>query len=265
MPVPLFIDHYGVGPPLIILHGLFGSGGNWKRIGRFLATQHSVLAVDLRNHGRSPHTQTMSYPEMAADLFAVMDQARLVRATLLGHSLGGKVAMLAALQQPARVLELIVVDIAPAQYRHNYAEIVTALRDIDLNQVVRRADADVQLKQSIADIRLRNFLLQNLVSDAGRFRWRISLAAIARALPELSGFPDLSPSHRFWARTLFVRGERSDYVDRQCYPGIRARFPLAEIVTIPGASHWVHADQPERLQTALRCFLASHLRGRRLQ
>lgn len=256
MPVSLFVDCYGVGPPLIILHGLFGSSGNWKRIGRSLAMQHRIMAVDLRNHGRSPHTATMSYAEMVDDLFAVMDREKLVRATLLGHSLGGKVAMLAALQQPERVTELIIVDIAPARYRHNYAEIVTALRDIDLDRVVRRADADVQLKQSIADIRLRSFLLQNLVSDAGRYRWRIFLPAIARALPDLSGFPNLSPSRRFWAPSLFVRGEQSDYVIRECYPAIRARFPLAEIVTIPGASHWVHAEQPERFQSTLRCFFS---------
>jgi esterase len=255
MPVPLFVDDYGVGPPVIILHGLFGSSVNWRRIGRFLAEHHRVMALDLRNHGRSPQVDTMSYGEMVDDLLALMDRETLRHATLLGHSMGGKVAMLAALQHPERVRELIIVDIAPVQYRRDYAEIVTALQGVKLNRVVRRADADVQLKQWIADIRLRGFLLQNLVSEAGRYRWRLFLPGIARALPELLGFPDLSPSRRFWAKSLFVRGEQSDYVIPEYYPAIRARFPLAEVVTIPDASHWAHADQPKRFQLALQRFL----------
>lgn len=254
MPVSLFVDDYGVGPPVIILHGLFGSSVNWRRIGRFLAKHHRVMALDLRNHGRSPQVETMRYAEMVDDLFALMDREKLLRATLLGHSMGGKVAMLAALQQPERVLELIIVDIAPVPYRRDYAQIITALQGVNLNRVVRRADADVQLKQWIADMRLRSFLLQNLVSEAGRYRWRPSLPAIAGALPDLLGFPDLSPSRRCWAKSLFVRGEQSDYVVSEYYPVIRARFPLAEIVTIPGASHWVHADQPEPFQSALQRF-----------
>ncbi|MFZ0255939.1 MAG: alpha/beta fold hydrolase [Gammaproteobacteria bacterium] len=256
MPVPLFFADYGVGSPLIILHGLFGSSVNWRRIARFLGQQHRVLAIDLRNHGQSAQAQTMSYAEMVDDLFALMDREALLRATLLGHSVGGKVAMLAALRQPERVAELIIVDIAPVQYRRDYTQIITALQGVDLNRVARRADADVQLKQWIADMRLRSFLLQNLVSEAGRYRWRVFLPGLARALPELHGFPDLSPRCRYWGKSLVVRGEQSDYVVPEFYPVIRARFPLAEIVSIPGASHWVHADQPERFQSALQHFLA---------
>lgn len=255
MPVPLFVEDYGVGPPLIILHGLFGSSVNWRRIGRFLAEQHRVLALDLRNHGRSTHAETMSYAEMVDDLFALMAGKDLSRATLLGHSMGGKVAMLAALQQPERVHELVAVDIAPVAYQRDYGQLITALQSVDLDRVARRADADVQLAHRIADIRLRSFLLQNLVSEAGRYQWRIHLPAIARALPELLGFPNLSPSRRSWAKSLFVRGEQSDYVVPEHYSAIQARFPMAEIVTIAGASHWVHADQPERFQSVLQRFL----------
>lgn len=255
MPVSLFRDDYGAGPPLIILHGLFGSSVNWRGIGRFLSHHHRVLALDLRNHGRSPHAKTMHYEEMVDDLLALLDREELLKTTLLGHSMGGKVAMLAALQQPKRIAQLIVVDIAPVQYRNDYGQIITALQDVDLTHVSRRADADVQLQPWIADMRLRSFLLQNLVSEAGRFRWRISLTAIARALPDLLRFPELSPNYRFWEKTLFIRGERSDYVLPEVYPAIRARFPMAEIVSIPGASHWVHADQPEQFQSALRHFL----------
>jgi pimeloyl-ACP methyl ester carboxylesterase len=239
---------------LVVLHGLFGSHVNWRRISRSLGQQHRVLALDLRNHGRSPQVDTMRYAEMVDDVFSLMDREQLLQATLLGHSMGGKIAMLAALLQPERVVELIVVDIAPVQYRHDYGQIITALQRVDLTQVTRRADADVQLKQWIADMRLRSFLLQNLVSEAGQYRWRVSLSAIARALPELLGFPDLGPGCRFWGRSLFVRGEQSDYVLPDVYPAIRARFPLAEIVSIPDASHWVHADQPERFQLALQRF-----------
>lgn len=256
MSVPLFFNDSGVGSPLIILHGLFGSSVNWRRIARFLSQQHRVLALDLRNHGRSPQADTMSYAEMADDLFALMDREALLRATLLGHSLGGKVAMVAALRQPERVAELLIVDIAPVQYQGDYAQIITALQGVDLNRVTRRSDADVQLKQRIADMRLRSFLLQNLVSEGGRYRWRVFLPGIAQALPELRGFPALSPSRRFWGKSLFVRGEQSDYVVPEFYPAIHARFPSAEIVSIPDASHWVHADQPERFQAALQHFLA---------
>lgn len=257
MSVPLYVDYYGLGPPLIILHGLFGSSSNWRRIGRSLAGQHRVLAADLRNHGRSPQAETMSYGEMVEDVFAMMDREGLRRAALLGHSLGGKVAMLAALQQPARIDRLIVVDIAPVQYRHDHVEIITALRRIDLTRVLQRADADVQLRQWIADIRLRGFLLQNLTSTGRRYRWRLGLSGIARALEELSGFPEITPSCRFWAKSLFVRGEQSNYMVPEHYPTIRARFPLAEIVTIPSASHWVHADQPERFLSVLEDFFTS--------
>ncbi|MGF1614518.1 MAG: alpha/beta fold hydrolase [Gammaproteobacteria bacterium] len=254
MPVPLYVDRYGVGSPLIILHGLFGSSVNWRPIGRFLSQQYRVLAVDLRNHGRSPHADTMNYGQMVSDVFALMDREALQQATFMGHSMGGKVAMLAALQRPQRVLELVVVDIAPVQYRRDYGQIITAMQRVDLKRVTRRADADTQLRQWITDKRLRGFLLQNLVNDGGQYRWRIALSAIARALPDLLGFPQQSPKQRFWARSLFVRGEQSDYITPQVYPVIHAHFPSATIVSIPEAAHWVHADQPKRFQAALQHF-----------
>lgn len=254
MPVPLFFQVLGVGPPLIILHGLLGSSVNWRTIAGSLSAQHRVFLLDQRNHGQSPHSDTMSYPELATDLYAFMDEQRLPQATLLGHSMGGKVAMLAALQHPERVAGLIAVDIAPKRYRRDYAQFLQAMRRVDLLRVARRADAEIQLAETIADIRVRRFLLQNLVSGRDGYRWRISLTGIEEGLPNMLGFPELGPSRRYWEKTMFIRGEQSDYIVPDDYPAIHARFPLAKIVTIAGATHWVHVDQPQRFVAAVQRF-----------
>ncbi|RME34103.1 MAG: alpha/beta fold hydrolase, partial [Gammaproteobacteria bacterium] len=172
--------HYteqGEGRPLVILHGLFGSGRNWQRVARRLAEHYRVITPDLRNHGRSPHLPGMSYPEMAADLFELMERLDLPSTLLMGHSMGGKVAMTAALQQPEKVTALIVVDIAPVRYRHSFEPIFQALKSIPVEWIRSRQEAERLLAGYIDDSVLRAFLLQNLNRDESGFHWRINLDA----------------------------------------------------------------------------------------
>jgi len=254
--VALHFQSLGEGPPLLILHGLFGSGANWRSIGRRLATHHRVLLIDARNHGGSPHAAGMSYPQLAADVRALLDSENIAQAALLGHSMGGKTAMQLALETPARVSHLMVVDIAPAYSHHSHLPIIAALRTLDLATLERRADADAALAAAIPDRGLRLFLLQNLVATERGWRWRLDLAALRDAMPDLLGFPDPEPGTRYPGPTRFVRGGRSDYLLPEHEPRIRALFPAARVITIPDAAHWVHAEQPARLIESLNAFLA---------
>lgn len=257
MSVRLTYRSYGTdGPPLVILHGLFGSARNWHTIARRLAAEHRVFAVDLRNHGSAPWTATMTFADMVGDLERFLDDHRLDRALLLGHSLGGKTAMLFALAHPQRVEQLIVVDIAPVAYRRSYLTYVDALRGVDLLRMTRRGDVDAALADAIADPPLRGFLLQNLVVRGQALTWRVNLETIGAALPSLLDFPDPGPG-AFDGRTLFVRGERSDYIDRDHHAAIATLFPQAEFAIIADAGHRVHADQPDAFLDALARFLDS--------
>jgi pimeloyl-ACP methyl ester carboxylesterase len=252
----LFYREYGAGPPLVVLHGLFGSGTNWRGIARQLAATHRVLLPDQRNHGRSPHTDTMSYPEMVWDLWRWLDDLGISRVALLGHSMGGKVAMAAALTERSRVASLIVVDIAPKKYAENHAVLGRALHHVDPEQIRRRSDADTLLQTLIPDDGLRGFLLQNLASRGERFYWRLNLEAIEASMPSLLDFPaDLKACYP--GPVLFVRGARSDYLHCADADLIYRYFPAARIETIEGAGHWVHADQPQPFLELVERFLGT--------
>ncbi|MCG3144624.1 MAG: Esterase YbfF [Gammaproteobacteria bacterium] len=244
----------GQGPAVIILHGLFGSSRNWQIIARRLADRCRVVSVDLRNHGDSPHAAAMGYRAMAADVHALADRLALPQPVLIGHSMGGKVAMTAALMQPARWRMLAVVDIAPVEYPIRYAELVDAMQAVAASAPSTRAQADEMLRGAEPDPAVRNFLLQNLVARDGRYAWRINLPAIRQALPEIAGFPDIDG--RFDGPVLFARGERSRAIGPEHEPVIRARFPRARIVTIAGAGHWPHADSPDAFLDTLAPWLA---------
>lgn len=251
----LAFQHYGSGEPLIVLHGLFGARSNWHSISRELATHYQVIAVDQRNHGASPHTERMSYPEMAEDLRALLDRLALERVHLLGHSMGGKTAMQFALSYPQRTHRLIVVDIAPRAYPSHHDTILEALNALDLAAARSRSDLDRQLARWIDDAALRQFLLTNVTRDAqGRFVWRINLPAITQQYPNLLAAVDGPP---FAGPTLFIRGERSDYITEAARPDIERLFPHAHIVTVPGAGHWVHAEAPAEVVRLVRAFLDS--------
>lgn len=253
--VDLAYQAIGTGPPLLVLHGLFGSGTNWRGIARRLAAGHRVVLVDLRNHGVSPHTPLMDYPAMAADVRALLDRLGLPQAALLGHSMGGKTAMTLALETPQRVARLVVVDIAPVTSPGDHGPLIDAMRTIDPGRMTRRAQADQALAPAIPDATLRAFLLQNLVAAGGGYRWRIDLDAIAASMPALLGFPDPGRRH-FEGPALFVRGARSRYVCDTDYERIAKLFPAARVVSIAGAGHWVHAERPEALLETVTAFLA---------
>jgi pimeloyl-ACP methyl ester carboxylesterase len=244
-PVALFSrDLGGAGnPPLVLLHGLLGSSRNWQTAGRDLASRYHVHALDLRNHGRSPHAPEAGYAAMLADVIAWLDAARLARVTLLGHSLGGKVAMLAACRHAARVERLIVVDIAPKDYQWaaHRAEFA-AMHELDLAHLRSRAEAELRFEARVDDWAMRKFLATNLESDStGGWRWQINLPALSAALPELERNV-LQPEDRYPGRALFVTGGRSQYVLPEDHDRIREHFPAARIVTLPTAGHNAHME-----------------------
>jgi len=245
---------FGEGPPVIILHGLFGSQRNWGGIIRALAPDHEIHGLDLRNHGESPWAESMTYDDMAEDVALYIETQDLAPVTLLGHSMGGKVGMRLALTRPELLARLVVVDIAPVPYHNeHYSGYVEAMLSLPLDQVTRRADADAALKPVIADDSLRAFLLQNLVSEEGRFRWRINLADIGRNMPALIGFPD--SDSRFAKPTFFLAGERSNYIRPRDRDSIERLFPGARLDEIADSGHWPHAEHPERFIGMVRPLL----------
>lgn len=257
MTVRLAAVEYGAGPPVAILHGLFGSGRNWATIARRLAAHYRVIALDLRNHGASPWAATMDYAEMAEDVRAMLAALGHRTFALIGHSMGGKAAMIAALGQGVAVERLVVVDIAPVAYRPDHLLYVRAMRGLDLATIGRRAEADALLAPEIGDAAERAFLLQNLVFDGGEARWRLNLAAIERAMPLLANFPAIQPGTAYRGPALFLSGGRSGYLRPEHEPEIRRLFPNARIVRIANAGHWLHAEQPQAFLDIVDPFLAS--------
>jgi len=248
---------YGEGPPIIVLHGLLGSSRNWAGIARSLAETHAVYVLDARNHGESPRSPTMSYPEMAEDVQAFIAEENLVAPVVLGHSMGGKTAMTLALDHGAALGGLIVADIAPVAYRPRFMEQVDALRALDLAALDRRADADAALAQAVPEQAVRAFLLHNLVAEDGAYRWRADLDAIAANVEALAGFPDWGGDVLYSGPTLILRGERSDYVRTKHHAEIRRLFPEAGIGMIAEAGHWLHVDRPEAFLARIRAFLTA--------
>jgi pimeloyl-ACP methyl ester carboxylesterase len=255
--IQLAVTEYGSGPPLAILHGLFGSGRNWRSIAQQLAARHRILTFDLRNHGVSPWAEAMSYPEMVEDLRASRRAHGVANTVLLGHSMGGKVAMLAALLHPGEVDRLVVVDIAPVRSPPTLLAYVRAMRTADLRGITRRSEVDAELAEAVPDPAERAFLLQNLIIDAGTARWRVNLEAIERDFSAIIGFPDLPAGTAYSGPTLFVAGARSGHIRPEHEPVIRQLFPQVRIVRIKGAGHWLHAEQPQTFLRTVEPFLSS--------
>ena len=242
--------------PLLILHGMLGSGTNWRSIARRLSTEQDVYLLDARNHGRSGHADSMDYPSMARDVADWLSANAIERAVLLGHSMGGKTAMQLCLTDPGPIAGLIVVDIAPVAYRHTEHEpLLQAMQDLALGSLSSRTEADQALAAAVPDKALRGFLLHNLTSDNGTLRWRVNLDAIQRHLPDLIDFP-LDGSPRFERETLFIRGADSNYIGDSHRQAIDSLFPNARMRTIANAGHWVHAEQPGAFVDAVEPFLA---------
>lgn len=256
----LFYNSYGQnGPPLIILHGLLGSNGNWVTLSRNVFSDVArVYAVDQRNHGRSPHTDRIDYPSMAADVRAFIEQHELGSATLLGHSMGGKTAMQTALSYPEVVDRLIVADMAPKAYPPHHQDLLDALARIDPTAYDRRKDIDAALAADVPSRPIRQFLLKNLDYDGEQYTWQMNLEALRAHYDEINAA--LPRVGAYEGPTLFVRGSESDYVSDDDLPDIRERFPAARLETIDGAGHWLHADRPEAFAEAVLEFLGAEAR-----
>ena len=250
------IHHGDAGSPVVILHGLFGSARNWTAVARRLAAHHRVFALDLRNHGRSPAAATMGIDQMAADVQAFLADHELQPAAVIGHSLGGKVAMRLALDHADQIDRLVVVDVAPVTYTHSLGQYVDAMRRVPLAEARRRADVDLALAHTIDEPGLRGFLMQNLVREDDGYRWRIDLEAIAHNLPRLMAFP-VAPGAVYHGPTLFLAGGRSHYVQASHRPTIDQLFPAAEVETIAEAGHDIHTDAPLVFLDRVSAFLAA--------
>jgi pimeloyl-ACP methyl ester carboxylesterase len=229
-------------PPLLIAHGLFGSGRNWGVIAKRLSDERQVIAVDMRNHGSSLHSDDHSYTALADDLAEVI-AAHGGQADVLGHSMGGKAAMVLALEHAEMVNRLTVADIAPVSYSHSQQQYINAMRTLDLSQIEGRAEAQAALLPLVEDPTLASFFTQSL--DLKARQWRLNLAALEANMPQILSFPAIDAC--FTGPSLFLTGATSHYVTRDHRPQIKALFSEARFAKIPEAGHWLHAERPSRL------------------
>ncbi len=239
--------------PLVLLHGLLGSSRNWLTAGADLAADHHVFALDLRNHGRSPHAATMSYPEMSDDVLRWLDRQGLGPVTLVGHSLGGKVAMLTACRHPERIRRLVVVDIAPRDYSWpGHRASFAAMNELDLRDLRSRGEAELRFEGRVPGLGQRKFLTTNLERRPdGTWCWVVNLPVLTAALPELER-NSLAPADCFPGPVRFIAGGRSAYVEPDDHATIRRHFPAAEIVTLPDAGHNPHLESRREFVAAVR-------------
>ncbi|MCK0169248.1 alpha/beta fold hydrolase [Jannaschia sp. S6380] len=233
--------------PLLIAHGLFGSARNWGVVAKRLSADREVVAVDMRNHAGSAWRDSHGYDDLAADLANVIGERPH---DVLGHSMGGKAAMVLALTDPARLRRLVVADIAPVEYGHSQVHLIDAMRAVDLSHVTRRSEAAEQLAQ-VPDDGTRSFLLQSL--DVAAKRWTLNLDVLEAEMPKIMGFPGLDT--RFDGPAFFLSGGESDYVRPEHRDTIKALFPKARFAKIPGAHHWLHAEEPRAFEASVRAFL----------
>ncbi|MHC1708271.1 MAG: alpha/beta fold hydrolase [Bacteroidales bacterium] len=257
----LFYREYGSGQPLLLVHGLFGMSDNWVTMARKMAERFHVYLPDMRNHGLSPHSSHHSYPAMAEDIGEFIDKHKLEYPILMGHSMGGKAAMLFATENPSKVQRLIVVDISPKSYniRDLHLNMLQVMMNADLTEMKSRKEVDDYITKTVDDPKIQQFILKNLYRPAPeRFAWRVNLDSIYENLDLVAA--DLRFARQFDHPALFVRGVLSDYILDDDIPEIIKIFPQATFVDIPGAGHWIHADAPEALCKAVRDFTGKDCR-----
>lgn len=240
-------------PKLLIVHGLFGSARNWGAIAKRISDSREVVSVDMRNHGESVWADTHGYSDLAADLSEVI-LAEGGAMDVLGHSMGGKAAMMLALTRPDLVNRLLVADIAPVSYTHSQTPLIHAMRGLPLDNITSRAAADAALAQQIDDPSVRAFLLQSLDLRSTPARWRLNLDVLEKEMCRITGWPDVSG--QFEGKVLFLSGADSDYVTPDHRPIIRAIFPNARFAKLPGAGHWLHAEAPRQFEATLRMWFS---------
>ena len=248
----LHVREMGEGFPLVILHGLFGFSDNWQTHAKKLSSYYRIILVDLRNHGHSPWSDEFSYQLMADDLKELIDDLGIKKMHLLGHSMGGKVAMLFAQQHTKSIDKLIVVDIGIKAYPMHHQHILAGMHAIDLNTITARSQAEAILKEHIDSDGVRQFLLKNLYwKDKGQLAWRMNVDVLEREMPEILA---ALPEKETFIPTLFIRGALSNYILDEDFSAIEEVFPEAEFVTIENAGHWVHAEAPEEFMDAVLTF-----------
>ena len=247
-------DH---GSPVVFCHGLFGQGRNWTQIGKALAGEHRVLLVDLPHHGRSPWAERFDYLDVADQVAGLLSASDPV--TLVGHSMGGKAAMVLALRHPELVERLCVVDVAPVAYHRmsEFAGYVDAMQGLDLASLAQRGDADAAMEAAVPNPTVRSFLLQNLRRDGDGWRWQANLDVLGEDLRVIGGWPDdqLAGLAPYDGPVLWVGGQNSDYVRAEHIAAMNRLFPRNRRVTVKGAGHWVHSEQPEVFLEVLRQFI----------
>lgn len=245
----------GEGEPLVILHGLFGMLDNWKSISRKLSSSYQCILVDLRNHGKSPHDAEMNYQVMAEDVKELISDLQIAPTIVIGHSMGGKVAMQLALHHPESVKKLVVIDIAPRQYPPHHEKVLAALESIDPSAVQDRAEAEENFRTYLGnDKDTIQFLLKNMsrLPEEG-YAWKSNMEVIVAEYDEVMN--EIKHDGTFEKPVLFIKGGNSSSLTDEDLPDIKMLFPNVEWVTIPDAGHWVHSDEPEALLDALRSFI----------
>ncbi len=265
----LFFRVEGTGFPVVIIHGLYGSSDNWLSVAKKLSSRYHVYLIDQRNHGRSPNSEEHSYEAMKNDLAEFFDQQKIEKAIVLGHSMGGKTAMCFAADYPERIEKLIVVDIAPKDYfllndesqYYLHTNILRAMLEIDFSKIETRKQVADFLNQRIDGTQIVQFLLKNVHRNKGthRFEWRLNVPVIYENLDEIikgvsaRQFDDRLPIYNY--PVLFIKGAQSNYIAPEDFASIHRIYPEAEIVEIPDAGHWLHAEQPKLFMEAVRSFL----------
>jgi len=242
----------GAFPPLLVVHGLFGSARNWGAIAKRLSTDRQVITVDMRNHGESPWAEAHDYPAMASDLAGVIAELGGPM-DVLGHSMGGKAVMVLALARPDLVKRLLIADIAPVAYTHTQRPLVSAMQRLELSTLATRAEADAALADSVTDAGVRAFLLQSLDLRATPPRWRLNLSVLEREMDHITGWPQ-NVQGTFTGPALFLSGGQSDYVLPEHRDTIKALFPQAKFAKIPDAGHWLHAEAPRAFEQTARAW-----------
>lgn len=256
MSVALAYTELGEGPPVVILHGLFGWKRNWASIAKKLSQSHRVFLLDMRNHGESPHANDMTYTAMAGDIAEFIENQALRPCPVIGHSMGGKAAMMLALSRPELVERLLVLDISPVAYDHDYSNYVNAMASIDFTQVARRGDVEPTIAAVVDNPGILSFLMQNLTTNAdGTYHWRVNLEAIARDMPKILDFPEIDNEQAYAGTVLFLGGRNSTYIAPPHLSEIERLFPFSEVDFIDDAGHWVHAEQPMATLERFKTFL----------
>ena len=238
-------------PPVMIVHGLYGSGRNWGVIAKRLSDQFFVITVDLRNHGDSPWLDTHNYHVMADDLVEVINSLN-IKPNIIGHSMGGKAAMVLALKRPNLVRNLIIADIAPVKYEHDQSQFIEAMQKVDLSKVEKRSDATLALSKFVEDKSLQNFFTQSL--DIKAKRWKLNLKVLRSEMSEILSFPKIESE--FSGHSLFLKGEKSDYIKSEHRKLIKSLFTKARFATFKEAGHWLHAEKPREFESAARLFFS---------